>query len=92
MLVNSSIGYRGQFVIVVVPKGSTWSLTISDLPVRAPSEIGPGSPHVANQHDGVWGHKPASDRRAAGIDRASVAIELARPQAGETRGLPFSTT
>jgi hypothetical protein len=65
MLVNSSIGYRGQLVIVVVPKGSTWSLTISDLPVRAPSEIGPGSPHVANQHDGVWGHKPASERRAA---------------------------
>jgi hypothetical protein len=33
MLVNSSIGYRGQFVIVAVPKGSTWSLTISVWPL-----------------------------------------------------------
>ncbi len=35
-LVNSSIAYRGQLTVVAVPRGSQWTLTLSDQPnVRA---------------------------------------------------------
>ena len=37
MAINSSIQYRGELVIVGVPRGSTWRLTVSDVEnVRAP--------------------------------------------------------
>jgi hypothetical protein len=32
MLINSSIGYRGSLIVMAVPKGSTWKLTLSDVP------------------------------------------------------------
>jgi len=32
MVVNRSIGYRGDLIVVWVPKGSQWSLTLSDQP------------------------------------------------------------
>jgi hypothetical protein len=36
MLVNGSVAYRGALVVVAVPKGSVWRLTLSDQPnVRA---------------------------------------------------------
>jgi hypothetical protein len=38
MIVNGSLGYAGGLTIVGVPRGSVWSLTLSDAPVvRAPS-------------------------------------------------------
>ena len=42
MLINGSLGYRGDLIVVGVPKGSVWSLSLSDVPiVRAPhSNIG----------------------------------------------------
>jgi hypothetical protein len=37
VLINASLGYRGELMIVCVPKGSVWELTLSDQPyVRAP--------------------------------------------------------
>jgi hypothetical protein len=41
MLINRSESYRGGLVVVAVPKGSQWSLTLSDLPVvRQPPPVG----------------------------------------------------
>jgi hypothetical protein len=38
VLSNASVGYRGELMIVCVPKGSVWELTLSDQPfVRAPA-------------------------------------------------------
>jgi len=44
MLVNASVGYRGSLVVVAVPKGSVWNLSISDVPVNP-----------INGALGVWG-------------------------------------
>jgi hypothetical protein len=35
MVVNRCIGYRGGLIVVAVPKGSSWSVTLSDAPVVA---------------------------------------------------------
>jgi hypothetical protein len=32
MLINGSLGYRGDLIVVACPKGSQWSLTLSDVP------------------------------------------------------------
>ena len=41
LVINSSISYRGALEVVCVPRGSTWSLTLSDVPnVRAPEPVG----------------------------------------------------
>ena len=63
LVINSSLSYRGALEVVCVPKGSQWSLTLSDVPnPRAPTRVGPGGPHVFNQADGSWGgHKPGQD-------------------------------
>jgi hypothetical protein len=40
MVINGSIGYRGDLIVVAVPRGSQWSITLSDTPnVRAPRPI-----------------------------------------------------
>jgi hypothetical protein len=31
-VLNNSLPFRGQLVVVAVPRGSTWSLTLSDVP------------------------------------------------------------
>jgi hypothetical protein len=31
MLINASIGYRGDLIVVAVPKASVWNLTLSDV-------------------------------------------------------------
>ena len=39
MVVNSNIAYHGDLMIVGVPRGSQWSLTLSDTPnIRAPQQ------------------------------------------------------
>lgn len=35
MVVNRCIGYRGGLIVVAVPKGSSWTVTLSDAPVVA---------------------------------------------------------
>jgi hypothetical protein len=35
MVVNRCIGFRGGLIVVAVPKGSSWSVTLSDAPVVA---------------------------------------------------------
>ena len=42
VLINASIGYRGGLQIICVPRGSTWSLTLSDVanPRPAPAVSG----------------------------------------------------
>ena len=42
MIVNSSIGYRGEMVVTCVPRGSAWSLTLSDVRNRRPAPATPG--------------------------------------------------
>ena len=38
-VVNSSIGYFGDLVVISVPKGATFNITLSDTPnVRAPQQ------------------------------------------------------
>lgn len=41
-LINSSIRYRGDLVVVAIPRGSEWSVTLSDVPVvrASPSASG----------------------------------------------------
>jgi hypothetical protein len=40
MVVNGSISYRGALMVVGAPKGSQWSLTLSDVPnPRTPTSI-----------------------------------------------------
>ena len=43
MIINGSIGFRGQLIVVAVPRGSIWALTLSDVPVArtADTDIGP---------------------------------------------------
>jgi hypothetical protein len=42
MVVNRSISYRGGLIVVAVPKGSSWSVTLSDVPtVRSPDPAMP---------------------------------------------------
>jgi hypothetical protein len=37
MVVNGSISYRGDLIVVAVSKGSSWSMTLADAPVvRSP--------------------------------------------------------
>jgi hypothetical protein len=52
---NASLDYHGRLVVQCVPRGSTWSLTLSDTPfVRAPAQSGFGV-FVDNRKDGSWG-------------------------------------
>jgi hypothetical protein len=47
MVANHSLGYRGELLVVAVPRGSTWSLTISDVEnPRAPPPT-PGGRRMA---------------------------------------------
>ena len=56
VVVNRSISYRGGLIVVAVPKGSSWSVTLSGVPtVRSP---------VAHAGDKAT---PRSDRPAASI-------------------------
>jgi hypothetical protein len=32
VLINASVGYRGDLTVVCVPKGSVWQITLSDVP------------------------------------------------------------
>ena len=32
VLTNASIGYRGELMVVCVPKGSVWEISLSDVP------------------------------------------------------------
>ena len=36
MIHGGSVAYSGALVVVAVPKGSSWSLTLSDAPTRQP--------------------------------------------------------
>ncbi len=48
MVVNRSISYRGGLIVVAVPKGSSWSVTLSDVPtVRSPDPAMPPSDQLA---------------------------------------------
>jgi hypothetical protein len=33
LITGGSIGFKGQLMIIAVPRGSTWALTLSDVPV-----------------------------------------------------------
>ena len=35
VLSNASVGYRGELMIVCVPKGSVWEISLSDVPYKA---------------------------------------------------------
>jgi hypothetical protein len=37
-VVNQSLRYRGQLIVQCVPRGSIWSLTLSDIPVVRSAE------------------------------------------------------
>jgi hypothetical protein len=55
LITNQSLDYHGRLVVECVPKGSTWSLTLSDVPIfRAPAERG-GGPYTDNRRQGIWG-------------------------------------
>jgi hypothetical protein len=57
MVVNRSISYRGGLIVVAVPKGSSWSLTLSDVPtVRSPATAMPPSDRPA----AAVGREPAN--------------------------------
>lgn len=39
--INASVGFKGQLMVVCVPRGSTWSLTLSDVPnLKTPAPTG----------------------------------------------------
>jgi hypothetical protein len=78
LIQNHSLAYRGALEVVCVPKGSEWSLTLSDVPnPRAPTRIGPGGPHVFNQADGSWGPQAGARRPSRGLGDAHGSIRLA---------------
>ena len=55
VLVNASVGYRGALMVVCVPRGSIWELSLSDIPyVRAP---------VTGWWNSLAAPKPVSDQR-----------------------------
>jgi hypothetical protein len=55
LISDQSLDYHGQLVVQCVPRGATYTLTLSDIPfVRAPAERG-GGPFARNVRGGVWG-------------------------------------
>jgi hypothetical protein len=53
LISNASFPYAGRLRIICVPKGSAWSVTLSDVPtVRAPSATPGWAP------SGMWGSYP----------------------------------
>jgi hypothetical protein len=58
LITDASLNYRGRLIVQCVPRGATYTLTLSDIPVDAalPRRTSFG-PHVRNEADGVWGHK-----------------------------------
>jgi hypothetical protein len=52
MLVNGNLGFRGDLIVQSVPRGSTWSITLSDVPNPRPADTtwptwSPRSPAVS---------------------------------------------
>jgi hypothetical protein len=70
MLVNRSEPYAGALVVVAVPKGSQWKITLSDVPNprTADTDLGPSDRMAAlerNMMRRTW-------RSAAGLGAASL--------------------
>jgi hypothetical protein len=71
MVANHSLGYRGELLVVAVPRGSTWSLTISDVEnPRAP----PPTPGWAP--NGAFGDYPSSVSAAASVHGEGRIVSL----------------
>ena len=72
MVVDGSFGYAGALMVVGVPRGSVWRLTLSDQPVvRTPAP--PGSVGVP------FGDKPNTlpvSNRAAAFEKAMQPRQL----------------
>jgi hypothetical protein len=66
---NASVAYTGELEVVCVPKGSTWSLQLSDVPnVRAPRDAGFGA-YADNRPQGGWSPAPPHAPKAAAAPR-----------------------
>ena len=63
MVANHGLGYRGDLLVVAVPRGSTWSLTISDVESpRAPPPTPGWAPNGAFGDYPSYGHHGSGRR------------------------------
>jgi hypothetical protein len=70
MVANHGLGYRGDLLVVAVPRGSTWSLTISDVESpRAPPPTPGWAPNGAFGDYPSYGHS----RQWPPVDQAARA-------------------
>jgi hypothetical protein len=56
---GASIGYRGDLKVVCVPKGSVWSVTLSDVPVDRPPFVNRDGANFGSYPDWRHGVRPS---------------------------------
>ena len=66
MVVDGSIGYRGDLTVVGVPKGAVWSITFSDMPVVRASELVGSRGGPVRQHQSRLGRPDGAGRTGDG--------------------------
>jgi hypothetical protein len=74
LVANHSLAYHGNLVVVCVPRGSTWSITVSDVALSKKERNELGKTATQKALEAHWRHLEAAPPQPHGTARKAEAI------------------